>query len=189
MEVVLKGILGREFGGHHEFYGCQAPVDVLRALEANFPGFKTRLRALDRWGYRLTTPDNSEGLELWQLQGSIAANQLVIRPVIAGAGGNAGRVLLGAALITAAFTIPFAAAGGGTKLGLLGASLLVQGIGGWLTPQPSIDEDGEASSSLSGSGALARRNDAVPHLIGYHRVTNLPVISSLLTSEDFVPDD
>ena len=102
------------------------------------------------------------------------AGQQVIKiiPVVAGAG-DVGKILLGAALLVAAFTIPgFAAWAGPTAYGLIvgvGASLVLGGISGLLTPTPvtpTDTNDPRKSYSFSSIQNSSRQGTPVPVIYG-----------------------
>lgn len=184
MIVTLKGILAVEYGAKHEFFRVESPADIVNAFEANFPGFKARINQLKRWGYRLTTPSNHVGLSEKQVFEAVSDREIVIRPVVLGSGA-VGKILLGAALIAVAFAVPFAAAGGGTQLGLLGAGLLLNGFSEILAPRPRSSEESERSSSFQISRGQSRDDTPIPLWIGYFRVGGMPVLSFNSYAEDF----
>ena len=108
-----------------------------------------------------------------------------IAPVISGAGGNAGKILAGVALITAAVVFaPGVTAGAGflgatgagglsagvsVALGNLGAALVLGGIAGIISPTPEtpeMDSDPRENFSFSGVQNVARSGVVVPVIYG-----------------------
>jgi predicted phage tail protein len=181
--VKLKGILGREYGPVHRFLAT-SPRDVVSALEANFPGFKARILELERWNYRLTTPSNHWGLGEDEL-GLGIGEELVIRPIVAGSGGNFGRVLLGVALVAASAFMPASIMGiSSMSVGLLGGSLILGGILGWLSPKPKERKQDDPNKSFSQASGTAARDAPVPLWVGYLRIEGMPVLSSGIETRD-----
>ena len=122
-------------------------------------------------------------------------------PVISGAGRGFGKILLGAALIGAAFFMPVAAggqslmagikAGSLAKVGMLtkgmvyvGASLVLQGVSDLLFPLPepqkfSSEEDPQLSFNFSGVQNTSRAGTPVPIVYG-EIITGCVVISAAI---------
>ena len=121
-------------------------------------------------------------------------------PVIAGAGGGTGKILLGAALIAGAFmftpltlatfsttTIGFTAAGIGKAAVFLGASLALQGVSEMLFPLPKPQEfkseqDPQLSFSFSGTQNTSRAGTPVPIVYG-EIITGSVVISGAVDTQ------
>ena len=131
------------------------------------------------------------------------SSDIKIVPMVGGAGGNARNILFGAALIGASFMFPGAgmfgttsifgkaAVAGGTltKLGtitsVIGASLILQGISGMLTPVETIPEENQdprRSFNFSGIQNTSRAGVAVPVIYG-RTMTGSVVISANITNE------
>ena len=128
----------------------------------------------------------------WELTGEelhypTGMSDIKIIPVVGGAGGNTGRILLGIALIGVSFMLPGAGifgkagaeitggvakgfmAGVGTFTSTVGASLVLGGIAGMLTPVPTIpeiDQDPRRSFSFSGIQNTSRSGVPVPVCYG-----------------------
>ena len=133
----------------------------------------------------------------------IGQEDIHIVPVIAGAGrGGLGKILLGAALIGAAFFVPnglvfkegistgfgFANAGKlATGLVYLGASLALQGVSEMLFPLPKpkefkSEQDPQLSFSFSGTQNTSRAGTPVPIVYG-EIVTGSVVISGAIDTQ------
>jgi predicted phage tail protein len=114
-------------------------------------------------------------------------------PIVTGAGGNVGQILIGAALIALAF-IPgvgtVAATGAfssvGTALFGLGASLFLTGIAGLLSPPvqtPTSDTKKKESFIFDRATELTTQGFPVPLIYGRYRVQSSLVISSSIATE------
>ena len=124
-------------------------------------------------------------------------------PVISGAGGSTGKILLGAALIglsfsgalfadpmtlTNGFKAGFAAAGMGAKAAFgVGAGLLLSGVSDMLFPLPKMPEfkseqDPRISFSFSGTSNTSRAGTPVPICFG-EIITGSVVISGAVDTQ------
>lgn len=188
MTVVLGGPLAAHCGGkeRHQFtaQAVRTVRDAVSALDALYPGFRALVARLgDRVQWRVTTPYFRDGLDESQLDEPLAGVQIVIRPAFAGAGGTF-RVIAGLALIAVAVAVPFAAAGGGTLFGLLGASLL---LGAFMQPPKAKKErkDERRSSAFSQITGTGSEYDPIPLLLGGpYRVVRPSVVSGGITTYD-----
>ncbi|HEY9696287.1 MAG TPA: hypothetical protein V6D10_03430 [Trichocoleus sp.] len=187
VKVILKDELGEKFGAEHYFL-LHSTKDAIAALSANHPNFKQYILEQHEQGigYQFITPRQPEGLSEAELDEAVQG-ELIIAPMISGSGA-VGRVVLGTALIAAAIAIPFAAIGGGTSLGLLGASLVLSGVSQWLTPSTPLDnakkqEQEKQSTSVSLTNPIASRDLPVPLLYGERRIKLTKVLSAGVTTE------
>jgi len=192
--VKLLGALGHKFGRQFELE-ANSPAQIIRALSYQLEGFAAYLYASSDRGiyYRVVADESSDGLSEEELELGIK-KRLIIAPIIRGAFGNIGKILLGAALITASFftggiTLFGSATLSSTLLGL-GASLALSGIAGLLTPTPSVvggaREAVRRQSFLLPSGAqTGKEGDCVPLLYGYFYCPLQIVISTAISAEDF----
>ena len=123
-------------------------------------------------------------------------------PVIQGAGGNLGKILLGGALIALSFgvggvfsapliqsgTFSFAAAGLGAKAAFgIGAGLLLSGVSDMLFPLPKLpdfnsEQDPRISFNFSGTQQTTRAGTPVPLVYG-EIFTGSVVISGAVDTE------
>lgn len=96
-KITLYGHLAKRFGRHHHF-DVRNPAEALRALCANFAGFREHVLEHGAAGYHVRVGKdyrNLDGLS-YPVDGTIS-----IIPAVGGAGGD-GQVILGAALMIAA---------------------------------------------------------------------------------------
>ena len=176
------------------------PGEAVRFLIANFP--QVRGHMSDKH-YKVLVSDNALAIgdEPEQLHNPIGAQEEIkIVPVMAGAGGGTGRILLGAALIATAILLPAGATigtfglGTGTIaaapfVGSLGASLVLGGVAQLLTPTPRFDagsgsdQDPRKSYSFSGIQNVGRQGVPVPIVYGETIVGSVVVSSTILTDD------
>ena len=162
--VLLLDELGEKFGAVHEYYNLRTPVDAIKLLCINHPGFqKELLESGERGiGYRVIQAGTDFGLEDMLLP--FGSNDLIVAPVIGGS--NFWKVLTGAALVGLAFatgggSLAFTGAGftGGLTAGSfavgamtanVGALLALSGTAEMLSPQPEQPLNIIGSASQSG---------------------------------------
>ncbi|MFA9218398.1 MAG: tail assembly protein [Sphingomonadaceae bacterium] len=191
--IVLLGELGKRYGRRHRL-DVASPAEAVRAMCANFKDFAGFVSAsADRnVGYRvITAREDLAADELHQPAGKT----ITIAPVIAGAGGSVGKIILGAALIAAAIFVPALAVPlfGTTTLATVafsvGVSLALGGVAQMLAPVPQslnrgIDED-KPSYIFNGAQNTTAQGQAVP--VGYGRmIVGSAVISAGINVEDYV---
>ncbi len=197
MKVVkVYGALQKRLGQCRFEFDVTTPAQALRGLCANFPDLAKWMidSEKDGVGYKVSvgnievTEEDVSPLLLPYSDREVFS----ITPVIAGAGGGLGRILLGAALITLAIAVPttagFTAAGfsasaaaatGATistaayfaaAAGNIGIGLVLSGVAEVLSPQPKPQEllDDNPSFYFSNIANTARQGLPVP--IAYGRV-------------------
>lgn len=197
VKVKLLGELGRRFGRSYSFM-VRSPRDVISALSNQLEGFKEYFcTAHERgMGFKLID-DNPMGMDYEGVM--MGCEQLVIAPVISGSGGKGfsiGQVLLGAALIGLAFIpgVGVAAAGAlagkfttvGSIMFSLGASLVLTGIAGLLTPPvktPGADSEKKDSFMFDRAVELTTQGLPIPLLYGRYLAVSPLTISSSISTE------
>jgi len=188
--VKLYGELA-EFTGRKEIIADIADVaESVRMLVANFAGLDRHMAERE---YVVCVGDTSIGLD--EINDPIGREEILITPVIAGAG-NTGKIILGAVLIATAIAMPAslaatsgAFAGFGSTAGAgwatmamfnLGASLVLGGIAGLLTPTPKTPEqteDPRESFNFSGITNTGAAGIPVPIVLG-RTITGSVVVSA-----------
>lgn len=198
IHVKLIGELGRKFGRSYSFI-ANSPKEVLSALSNQIEGFVDYLNeAHERGiGFRLVTKDAAGiGYE----ETVMPCDQLVMAPIVTGAGNSFGQILVGVALVALAF-IPFGQAGafaglasaaaakgavvGSALLFSLGASLILTGIAGLLTPpveNPTGDSRKKDSFLFDRAAELTTQGYPVPLLYGRFLAAAPLVISSSIST-------
>jgi predicted phage tail protein len=193
--VKLYGELA-EFTGRKEIVADIADVgESIRMLVANFAGLDRHMAEKE---YVVCVGNTSIGLD--EINDPIGKSEILITPVIAGAGGNVGKVLIGAAMIGLAFATGGAGFGiGGAAKGVLGfeaaagigafgwkaityigAALVFGGIAGMLAPVPKTPEQTEDPRESFNFSGITNTNAAgvpVPIVLG-RTITGSVVVSA-----------
>ena len=189
-----------EFVGHKEF---EIQVDSLSKavsfLVNNFPQVE---KFMNPQYYQVKVGNYAVNEE--EIHHPIGQEDIHIVPVIAGAGGSTGKILLGAALIGGAFLFTpltagsffspivakgsFAAALPMTKAAIgLGGALILSGVSDMLFPLPKpkefkSEQDPQLSFSFSGTQNTSRAGTPVPIVYG-EIVTGSVVISGAIDTQ------
>ena len=197
-KVKLHGELAN-FVGHEELDAViRSTADAIKFLVCNFKGIEAHMK--DRY-YTVIINDSDIGEE--ELHDPIGQSGVSIVPVISGAGGNFGKILLGAALIGSAFAFggltfagglgkSLAAAPGLTKAAFgIGSALVLSGVSDMLFPLPKLEpneEDPRVSFSFSGVQNTARAGTSIPLCYG-EIVTGSVVISAGIDTNQVVTEE
>lgn len=191
--VILNGQLGKLYGKRHRLSVATA-AEAVRALVANFPSIEKYLVETKGVGYRVKLHD-APLRDIAELHHP-AGKTITITPVITGAGGGGlGSILIGAALIAAAFFVPVLGATilfGTTTLASVafgvGVSLALGGIAQMISPLPKVGdpmERPENQPSYAFGGAVNTTAQGQPVPIGYGRmIIGGAVISAGITTEE-----
>ena len=191
-KIKLYGKLAK-FVGHRVLEAdVHNAAEAVKFLVANWPALEQHMA---KQYYKVDV--GSSALVLDEIAYPIGSEDISITPVIAGAG-NVGRIVLGAALITAAvmtggglsvlsapvFSTSTAGAtvfgGWSVVAGKVGMLLVLSGVAGLLTPVPKTpdsEEDPQNSFSFSGIQQTSRAGTAVPVCYG-EMLTGSVVISA-----------
>tara|TARA_R100000773_G_scaffold20459_1_gene18277 strand:- start:986 stop:1600 length:615 start_codon:yes stop_codon:yes gene_type:complete len=188
-----------EVTGHREFdVAVNSTAQAVSFLINNFPILESYMA--NRY-YKVLVDEQ----EISEQEIHFPTGQAEIKfvPVIQGAGGNLGRVLLGGALIAVSMgafgafgagAISFGGGGGfaaaslGAKAAFgIGASLVLSGVSGMLFPVPkmpefSSEQDPRLSFSFSGTQQTSRAGTPVPLVYG-EIITGSVVISGGIDTE------
>lgn len=191
--VKLYGELA-EFTGRKEIVADVADVaESVRMLVANFAGLDRHMAERE---YVVSVGNTSIGVD--QIRDPIGKEDILITPVITGAGGNTTKIILGVVMIGAAIALAPSTGGMSLKFGMsgfttvsgafslyaaagnIGALLLLSGIAGLLTPDqptPEITEDPRNSFNFSGITNTSASGVPVPIVLG-RTITGSVVISA-----------
>ncbi len=188
--VILLGELGKRYGRRH-LLDVKSPAEAVRALCANFKDFAS---------FVSSSQERNVGYRVLNMREDVAADELhnpagrriTIAPVVAGAGGKTGQILLGAALIGLAFVpgLQAIALVGATTLASVafsvGVSLVLGGVAQMLAPAPkSTGPDEEQQPSYVFNGAVNTQAQGQPVPVGYGRmIVGSAVISAGISVED-----
>lgn len=194
--IVLNGQLGKLFGKRHRLSVATA-AEAVRALVANHPGIERLLIETKGVGYRIRTDAD---LALKELHHPAGGGRITITPVIMGAGGNGfGQILLGAAIIGAAFLTGGAALAFAPTVGLvtttlgslalgIGASLILGGVAQMISPTPKAEQPAERPENMPSytfNGPVNTTAQGQPVPVGYGRlIVGGAVISAGITTEE-----
>lgn len=202
--IVLLGELGKKFGRKHRF-DVKSPAEAIRALVANYPAFERHMIE-SVLPYRVVV-GKSPIQQLDDIHNPSGDSETIkIVPVMAGAGGNGmsiGMIVLGVALVAAAFFTggaSIAAAGflegglvttfwGGMALGL-GSALILGGTAQLLAGTPkavdmsSTGTENNPSYGFNGPVNVSAQGNPVP--VGYGRmIVGSAVISAGIVTEEY----
>jgi len=189
-----------EIIGHKEFdVAVNTTAQAVSFLVNNFPQLESHMAA--RY-YQVLLDKEDVGID--ELHYPVGQSDIKFVPVVSGAGGNLGKILLGGALIAMSFgvggffTSPlklggtgffgFAKAGLGAKAAFgIGAALVLSGVSDMLFPVPKLPEfsseqDPKLSFSFSGTQQTSRAGTPVPIVYG-EIVTGSVVISGGIDTE------
>ena len=188
-----------EITGHKEFdVSVNTKAQAVSFLVNNFPQLEGHMAA--RY-YQVLLEKEDVGID--ELHYPLGQSDIKFVPVVSGAGGNLGKILLGGALIAMSFgvgglfTSPLAFGGGGigfASAGLgakaafgIGAGLVLSGVSGMLFPVPkmpefSSEQDPRLSFSFSGTQQTGRAGTPVPVVYG-EIITGSVVISGGIDTE------
>lgn len=174
--IKVYGALAKFLGRRMFEAEVATTAEAVRFLVANFPQLE---RHMAQQHYRVSAGQWSVSMD--ELHDPIGQGEIRIIPVIGGAGGPVGRILVGAALVAGAFFT------GGATIGLfglapplavssvllgVGASLVLGGVAQLLTPTPKVptgpdsEEDPRKSYSFSGVQNTSRQGVPVPVVYG-----------------------
>ena len=188
-----------EITGHKEFdVAVNTTAQAVSFLVNNFAQLEGHMAAKY---YQVLLEKEDVGID--ELHFPIGKSDIKFVPVVSGAGGNLGKILLGGALIAMSFgvgglfTSPLAFGGGGigfASAGLgakaafgIGAGLVLSGVSGMLFPVPkmpefSSEQDPRLSFSFSGTQQTGRAGTPVPVVYG-EIITGSVVISGGIDTE------
>lgn len=194
-KIILAGELGKRFGRLHELV-ISTPAEAIRALAANFPDFTRYMHDSDKRGvgYRVTV-DKQPLDDLENIHNPFSRAVRIVPVITGGKSGFLG-VVLGAAIIAAAFFtggaslslsgLAFSSLGAQVAFGI-GASLVLGGVSQLLSPMPKASTPSEApenkpSYTFNGPVNTTSQGQCIP--VGYGRlIVGSAVISAGLTTD------
>lgn len=196
--VMLYGFLGRQFGRVHR-YDVRTPAEAVRALSVTLEGFRKAL--VDGGSYRVLIGGKSDICRDQMCDPVSGSETIRVIPVVAGAGRGVGQIILGAAIIVAAFytggaslsASGFMAGGitttfwGGIAVGI-GSSLVMGGVSQMLfSPKgagaPNERPENMPSYTFDGAVNTVAQGNPVPVLYGGPLIVGSQVISAGLSVE------
>lgn len=200
--VKLLGELGKNFGKEFKL-DIKNPAEAVRALCVNFPDFERHLIESEKRGVAYRVIVGKASIKLNDLMNPSGKEEIKFVPVIQGAGGDAGKIILGAALITAAIMMPTsiiaieAALATGISVTTMasytfavGAMLALSGAAGILTPKQDaspqdLNNSPDNKPSYTFNGAVNTSAQGYPVPVGYGRmIVGSAVISAGIVAEE-----
>lgn len=183
--IRIYGPLAKFLGKRKFIADVSTAAEAIRFLCVNFAGIDAHMA--DRH-YRVSV--GNYDLESDELHHPVGEQEIKIIPVITGAGGSFGKILLGVALIALSFAIPGSWAIAGVALkGVvfsIGASMTLGGVAQLLMPVPKmsgLDQqmagDPKASYSFSGVQQTSRQGVPIPICYGQVLVGSIVVSSGI----------
>jgi predicted phage tail protein len=185
-KIKLYGQLAKFIGRRVLEADVATAAEAVRMLVANFPGLEQHMA---EQYYRVSVGTYSLALD--EIHDPAGQQEIKIVPVVAGAGGGLGKILIGIALIAGAFFT------GGATIGLLGLAapvalstalvglavpLLLGGVAQLISPVPKVpqgpgsDNDPRKTFNFSGIQQTSRQGVPVPCVYG------LTLVGSVVTS-------
>jgi predicted phage tail protein len=197
--VKLLGELGKKFGKQFKL-DVKNPAEAVRALAVNLPDFQNYLMESEKRNvaYKVMVGKEEQGLD--DLRNPSGKQIIKIVPVICGAGGGFGKVIIGAALIATAIYLPGsslawssiaafdAVATYATIATYVGTSLVIAGASQMLTPTPTTPNQNsqpDNKPSYVFNGAVNTTAQGYPVPVGYGRmIVGSAVISASIIAEE-----
>ena len=166
---MLAGELGEKYGKQHEYYNLQTPADAIKLLCINYPALQEDMMQAHHNGIGYKVIQGGAAMGYSELNLPFGSKPLLVVPVITGAGGSTGQILVGVGLVAASFLIPgaglfgtsFLAGAGtlagatalsiaGTAAGTIGVGLILSGTANLISPQLDLN------ANRVGKGTRAR---------------------------------
>lgn len=161
--VRLLGELGERYGAEHQYYNLRTPAEAIKLLCINYPEMVQELAHAHEHGVGYKVIQAGTDLNYEDLKLPLGSNDLILTPVIAGSGGSASRILVGAALIAVAVFAPGVGflGGGATGFGV------VSGATGFAATAAAVAGNIGIGLVLSGVGQLLSPQPETPKLVGF----------------------
>lgn len=200
--IKLLGELGKKFGKEYQL-DISNPAEAIRALCVNFSGFEKHLIESEKNGVAYKVLVGKESIKVDDLLNPSGKQTIKIVPVMMGAGGDIGNIIIGAALIVASFYVPTsifaieAALATGVSVTTMasftfavGAMLAVSGASSILAPKQSgssqdLNNSPDNKPSYTFNGAVNTSAQGYPVPVGYGRmIVGSAVISAGIVVEE-----
>jgi len=200
--VKLLGELGKEFGKEFKL-DISNPAEAIRALCANFPQFEQHLVQSEKRGVGYKVIIGKEAISADDLMNPSGKQTIKFVPVVMGAGGDTGMIILGVALVVASFYIPGsmfaieAALATGISVTTMasytfavGAMIALAGVSSVLSPSQGgasqdLNNSPDNKPSYTFNGAVNTTAQGYPVPVGYGRmIVGSAVISAGIVAEE-----
>jgi predicted phage tail protein len=207
--VKVYGKLAERLGQRVFNADVASPAEAVRFLCVNFPGLDQWLidSAQDGIGYRVMVGKTKVNETDFAMTCS-DERAISITPVMAGAGGEFGSIIAGIGLIALSFLLPGAGAFGavsffgqaavagsfatalGTSISLVGASLVLGGVAGLISPAPQVPGLGASrdprqlqSFNFSGIQNTSIQGTPIPLVYGKMYVGSVTISAGISTTD------
>lgn len=171
--IHLHGVLKEKFGEFFEL-SVSSCKEATHALGCMIPDFKLFMLQAEQNGMRFAVFVDDRNIGEDEIENVTGASVIHIVPKIMGAGGNTGvfQIIMGAALIGAAWFTGGLSIAVAESMMMMGAVQIAGGLAGMLMPTPkfdagSQDEDGnKANYGFGGAVTTVAQGNPVPILYG-----------------------
>ena len=191
MKVYLMGDMGERFGSEWQMSATRLS-DVFKLINCQRTGFIQYLEDCNEKGVNFTVRNGEEFIGEEEIELSLKEGDLIVTPIPQGAGGGAGKLLAGLAIIgiviisggiaggVGGWAAASAELGGGlTTWGALalgiGLNLALSGIEEILAPGPEKDRQEDESYLFSGPENNYKEGQPVPILYGEMIIGGAPI--------------
>lgn len=198
--IILTGRLGKTFGPEFSL-DIASPAEAVRALCYQIPGFEEELTKGSYRVSRITEKgDQSIDAELLHFEFGRTIG-VKIEPVVHGAkNGGLGKIILGVALVGAAFFFSGGALSGAAfsvfgqsvtygQIALVGGLMALSGVSSMLAPKVSTDkdknEDEKTSFLISSPQNMIEEGHPVPLVYGFNVFVGSVMVSAGISTEDY----
>lgn len=113
---MLGGELGEKYGTEHKYYNLRSPAEAIKLLCINYPALQKDLTEAHQNGIGYKVIQGGAAMGYDELALPFGSKPLMVVPVISGAGGSTGQILLGVGLVAASFLLPGAGLFGTTSV-------------------------------------------------------------------------
>lgn len=195
--VELEGELGRRFGREH-VYALETAAEAIKALSANFPGFRSYLVQNSRPGYTVIVDGKDESAQEVALHRNPKTIRIV--PVLEGGAKNPmTQIIIGVVLIAISVAMPASAPGtfqafmANAAMGI-GLSMTLGGIAQVIAGDPMLSADMMSSSedkpvfAYDGPQNVSAQGVPIPVVYGIMEVGSV-VASFGFYAEEFTSED
>lgn len=176
-KIKLYGHLRKRFGREY-LLDVASPAEAIRALCSVVPGFRQHITEHSEPGYRLLVSD--EPVDEASIHTPIGGETIKLIPVVAGSKNALTSILIGVALIAAAYFAPGSTGvllqGSGWLSSLtiqVGMAMVLGGVAQLLAPPPTLDNsvgnkgpEDKPAYSFSGPHMTTGQGNPVPLLLG-----------------------
>lgn len=191
--IKLYGILAKKFGKEFRL-DVESTREAMRALCVQIPGFEHFMLNAHEQGLAFAVFQDKHNISATELDMSTNAQVIKVVPRVMGAGGNGGvlSIVLGVAMVAAAFITggTSIAAWGALQVGLVGAGvgMAVGGIAMMMMPQIDTTQDqnqdgNKANKGFGGAVTTVAQGNPVPLLYGQREVGGF-IVSAAQYPED-----